>query len=291
MSRAAVEDVPLTSADYARFHKNAPAALARRGAGFAWEETVDALQRILFGALPIVGMLRWEWSGEAMFAFLIAGLWVGIACDAAKYCFLSSQAEAFAQSRYDDWHVWIVAGAIRDGTHRAPPAHLRAKWAPQSGVFVDFFLGGASTALLVILLVRSAGMGWADVAVPSVAIGLAVTAAVRIAGTIVEILQHRRADRAGFGVAPLKFADAERPVKCAVGLRGVALFLLLFPAAMIAESDSLRQSAPRLLMLGVNGLIVLSGLVNLAGPLLLRGETRWLRDYLARRDAELKITP
>jgi hypothetical protein len=53
---------------------------------------------------------------------------------------------------------------------------------------------------------------------------------------------------------------------------------------MLTESD-LSMDAAWMIMLVVNGLIVVLGVVNLTGPLVSRGETRWLRQYLAERAA------
>lgn len=70
-------------------------------------------------------------------------------------------------------------------------------------------------------------------------------------------------------------------MKSAVGLRGVGLFLLVFlPAVTTGREYSDR--AAKITMLAVNGLVVALGLVNLTGPLWLRRETRWLREYLQR---------
>lgn len=58
------ELVPITAADLARFRKNAPAALARRGSGFIAESVGSALALLLTGLIPIVGARLLRLVGE-----------------------------------------------------------------------------------------------------------------------------------------------------------------------------------------------------------------------------------
>jgi hypothetical protein len=286
------EKIPLTQADLDRFHRNAAAALLRRGPGYLWEEALGGLQTAVYGALPIAGLVWWGWSALQMLVFLMVGCWIGILCDTAKVLLLRKRAEAFCETRYNDWHVWVVAGALRDGSRAAAPSHLRAKWAPDAGVFVDFVMGGVSTALIVILLVAEAGLTTESLRTPGVLTSLAALAAVRLAETAWEIFRHRsvdaeRAAQVHDGVpAAAIVTDSDRPVKAAVGLRGVGLFLLVFLTAFLTDEDrGVETDVAWVTMLVVNGLVVLYGLLNLTGWLWLRGETLWLRKYLADRAA------
>jgi hypothetical protein len=278
---------PITPADLDRFHRNAPAALARRGRGYVAESLLNGMQTILVGGVPILGLLYWGWSGMEMLLFLIVIAWVGILCDAAKVLWLRERAEAFARAGYDDWHVWVVADAIRSGKHEAPPAHLRAKWQPVAGVAVDFVMGGVSTLLIVVQLMAKAGLGLHSLQARALLIGLAATAGFRIVFTVWQIVHHwrsRRFRRAENRSAETADADSDRAVKAAVGLRGVGLFLLMFLTMMLTEGGP-GMDAAWMIMLVVNGLIVLLGVANLLGPLIVRGETRWLRQYLASEAA------
>jgi hypothetical protein len=280
------ETIPITPADLERFHRNALAALARRGRGFVAEAVLTGVQTILVGGVPILGLLYWGWSGMEMLLFLIATAWVGILCDAAKVLWLRKRAEAFAKAGYDDWHVWVVADAIRSGKNEAPSDHLRAKWQPVAGIVIDFLMGGVSTVLIVVQLVAKAGLGLNLLHTRALLIGLGLTAGLRIVLTAWQIVHHhsrrpREAERPGVVTTN---PDSDRPVKAIVGLRGVGIFLLMFLVVMLTESD-LGMDAAWLIMLVVNGLIVLLGVVNLLGPLTTRGETQWLRQYLAERAA------
>ena len=279
------EMVPVTSADMDRFHRNAPAALARRGRGYVTESVLNGVQTILAGGVPILGLLYWGWSGMEMLLFLIVIAWAGIVCDAAKILWLRERAEAFARAGYDDWHVWVVVDALRSGKNEAPPDHLRAKWQPVAGVTIDFLMGGASTVLMVIQLAATAGLGLQTFQARALAIGLVLMAGFRIVFTAWQIVHHwrSRSTRGGEKAAVAR-ADADRPVKAIVGLRGTGLFLLLFLVVALTE-NKLGMDAAWMIMLVVNGLIVLLGVVNLLGPVMSRGETRWLRQYLADRTA------
>ena len=83
--RTAEDDyVSLSSDDMARFHRNAPAALARRSGAQLAESLVGSLELVVMGATPIVGMLWFGWSATQLLVFLIAAMWVGIFCDLAR---------------------------------------------------------------------------------------------------------------------------------------------------------------------------------------------------------------
>ncbi|MDC0937047.1 hypothetical protein OAS39_12235 [Pirellulales bacterium] len=288
----AAELTPLTQADFDRFHRNAPAALARRGWSGMIEEMSAGLQTAIFGALPVVGLVWLGWSATEMLLFLLVGLWVGILCDTTKLLCLRRRAEAFASACYDDWHVWVVVDALRKGKRAAQGQHLRAKWAPFSGMFVDFFMGGFSTAIILVLLIVEAGMGLHSFQTPGVLWALAVVSLIRIISTVLEIVHHRSKDRAR-GVDPSEWteldaardASSDRPVKAVMGLRGVGLFLLMFLTVFLTDEERVEEvDVAWATMMVVNGIIVLYGMVGLVGWPLLVGETRWLRKYLAERE-------
>jgi hypothetical protein len=140
--------VPITSEDMERFHEHAMAALARRGRGYMMDEVFGGLQTALLGVLPIVGMLFGNWSGIEMFAFLMVSLWCGIGCDVTKFLWLEERARAFADARFNDWHVWSVVDALRAGRETMPKQTFRARWQPWNGVFCDIVIGLVSTLLI-----------------------------------------------------------------------------------------------------------------------------------------------
>lgn len=268
-NRRASDDVAISAGDLATFHRNAPAALARRGAGFVAETLAGALQSIIVGAVPIAGLLWFDWSAAQWFLFLLVGAWVGILCDLARLKLAEPAVLAFGKTYYDDWHVWVVVEALRRGADEAPKSHIRAKWDPWSGVFVDFAAGGLATVLLSLML-RSQWQGDVDGTLsPSLLASLAVMAGYQVLTAAWEIVRHRRA------------GEAAGPLKAAPGMRGLGLFLLVFVAAGVADRTD--GTAARALMFTVNGAIVAMGIFNAVGLLWLRGETRWLREYLRQR--------
>jgi hypothetical protein len=78
------ERTPITAADRERFHRNAPAALVRRGPAFVGETFAEAFETLLIGGVPIVGMLRFGWSADQLLLFLLIGTWTAILLDFAK---------------------------------------------------------------------------------------------------------------------------------------------------------------------------------------------------------------
>jgi hypothetical protein len=268
---------PLTSDDLARFRRNAPAALARRGTGFVAAELGRILGLALAGLIPIAGFFYFRWSASEMLVFLLVGAWLGILCDAVKFFMLPSQVQRFGDAYYDDWHVWVVANALRRGEdvasgHTAPKSHLHAKYQPALGVFVDFVVGGIATALICVALAEvdfnfrtelweNAGLWkW-----------LALLAAYDVALTVWEITRHK-----------LNGNIAGR-VKVAVGMRGLGLFLLLFVVVMIHDALGANGSVARGVIVFVNAAILATAAFNALGLFWMRTETNWLRDYLRIR--------
>jgi hypothetical protein len=265
---------PITATDRERFHRNAPAALARRGPAFVGETFAEALETLLIGGVPIVGMLRFGWSADQLLLFLLIGTWTAILFDFAKYFLLAGAVERFAAAKFDDWHVWVVAGALREGKSDAPAEHLRAKHEPAMGVLVDLACGGVGTLFILIALAEGSGAGLREmIAERSVQWSLAGLFGYQLLLTAWEIIRCRRSPGTCESQAHL-------------GIRGVGLFLLMFLVVMLRESAGKTGGSAEIsrgVMLTVNGLIVALALFNVVGLLWLRGETRWLRNYMEER--------
>lgn len=263
--------VPLTADDLERFHRCAPAALERRGGGFVFEEIGTAFRLFLMGLTPIVGMIYFGWSASQLLLFLLVGAWVSIICDITKLAQLRSAIEAFAQSRYDSWHVWVVAEALRKGRKEAPKGQLRLKYQPGVGAVVDVLLGTVSTVVICMSLASAdSGFGIGLLEDRGVIYGLAGLVGYQVLFTVWEIVDHK----IGSG--------KNRGVKIAVGLRGAGLFLLMFLVLMAGGGVGENGPVARAVMLLVNGVVVLFGIMNVVGLWMMRGETAWLRDYLRR---------
>lgn len=272
------EEVTITSADMERFHRNAPLAVKRREGTYAFDELGSGLRSIFLGGVPLVGMLWFGWSASQLLMFLLVGTWVAILCDFAKLWFLEKQIHQWAAASYDNWHVWTIAAALRAGKTTAPKSHLRAKYEPWMGAFVDVVLGGLGTALLLVMLAEAGEkLDGALLADRGVRFSLISLIAYQVLFTVWEIFSH-------------KHRKSERQVKVAVGMRGIGLFLLLFLMVMTTDGQTKETSVSHIAMLLVNGVIVLWGVFTMIGPLLIKKETDWLKDYLAKRANELVVS-
>jgi hypothetical protein len=261
------------AADLARFHRNAPAALARRGRGYVAESLLGSFEMVALGSTPIVGLVWFGWSAAEQLAFLLIGAWVGITCDLARLAFAGRGVQEFAKRHYDDWHVWTVAAALRTG-REAPRTHLEAKHEPWAGVFVDFAAGGIATIVLVAMMGARGMLGAAGLLRDrSLLASMAAFTAYQAASAAGEILRHRRAGpNAG-------------PVEAQPGVRGVGLFVLMFVVLIAGDPEAYGGIDARRVMLVVNGAIVLIGVLNSAAIVWLNQETVWLRTYLASQPA------
>jgi len=261
---------------------------------------------MIFGALPIVGVFCWGWSAIEMFLFLLASLWVGIFCDLAKLTWLEKRAQAFADARIRDFQVWVVVDALRaaetsggdanepdvgetpgdDHQEETRPETAATDktgwkrddriWQPWQGVFIDFVFGIISTVLIVGMLSIEIGVDIHAVTSRRLLLAIAALLVCRSFHTTWEIVRHRQS-----ASHPNANPAADRPVKAAVGLRGTALFFLMFLVVFLCEeTESDSDTIWIIAMTVVNGLVFLFGLLNATGWIGLRRETRWLRNYL-----------
>jgi hypothetical protein len=262
---------PITAADLDRFHRNAPAALSRRGPAFVGQTFADAFETLLIGGTPIVGMLWFGWSSEQLLLFLLIGVWMAILLDIARYLLMSAGVQRFAETKFDDWHVWVVAGALRKGESHAATEHLRVKHQPEMGVFVDLVCGVVGTLFIVLAVTTGTEEHLFELLADcSVQWCLAGLIGYQLATFVWEFWRSRRASQ-GY------------ETKVLLGMRGLGLFILMFLVVMFRESAGASGGISRGVMLAVNGAIVTLALFNVVGLLWLRGETRWLRNYLDAR--------
>ena len=270
---------PITADDMARFHRNAPTALARRGGNFVGEQLGAAFETLITGLVPIIGMLAFGWSANQLLVFLLVGAWTAILLDILKLFLLYEGVKRFGATHYDDWHVWVVAQALREGKAEAVRSHLKAKYQPEMGVVVDLLFGGVAT---VAILAAASGESWSGLralfADRSVLYGLAALVGYQVLFAAWEIIRRLGAKDPG-------------EVKVAPGMRGIGLFLLMFLVVMIRESAGENGATARGAMLAVNGGLVALAVFNTVGQFWLRGETRWLRNYLHERPADAAEQP
>jgi hypothetical protein len=267
------EWIPISDADMGRFRRHAPAALARRGAGFAGEELGRVASLLLTGLIPIIGLLVFDWSASEMLVFLLIGSWLGIGCDLAKVLLLPAEVRRRGELYYNDWQVWVVVHALRRGLDQAAKSHLQAKYEPAKGVLIDLVCGGLGTALICVALVEAGfdfrGELWENRWVLKSAALLAIY---EVAKTVWEIVRHKRG------------GESAGEVRVAVGLRGLALFLLLPIVVMMIDALGENGAAARGVMLAVHAAILVFAGFSVAGFFWMQADTNWLRQYL--RDPE-----
>ncbi len=265
--------VPITAADMERFHRNASEALKRRAGTYAFDEFGAGLRSVFLGGVPVIGLLWFDWSSAQLMFFLLVGTWIAMLCDFAKLWFLEKQIRAWGNASYDNWHVWTIVAALRAERKTAPKSHLGAKYEPWAGVLVDLALGGISTGLICVALAEAGkNIDWQVLQERSVVISLLALVLYQMLFTAWEIFDHKW--------DPVQ----DRKVIVAVGIRGLGLFVLMFLMIGLADGWSKDGSAIKIAMLVVNGAIVLWGLATMFGPLFIRQETAWLKDYMQKRN-------
>lgn len=267
--------VPLSAGDMARFYRSAPAALRRRGPAFVAESLGHAFELVAMGAAPIVGLLYYDWSASQLLVFLLVGAWVGILADLARLALAGEAVQAFGNAHYEDWHVWVVANALRRDAAEVPRAHLEAKWKPWTGALVDLGLGGAATALIVLMFVQAPARTTeaAPLLDRKLLLSIAAMAGYQALIALWDIARRR-----------MRRAEPD-PLKATPGMRGLGLFLLVFVMVFVGDPDHPGGSAASRVMLFVNGCVVAAGLVSALGLVWARAETRWLQTYIRTHPA------
>lgn len=255
-----------------RFHTLASTTLGRTNRAYFVDEFGRSFSWILMAAIPLVGLLYFDWSASEWLLFLLIGAWTGIILDSFKLYFLNDQIMKSADAAYEDNFVWTIVDSLREDKQEAPADHLRAKYQPGMGVFVDLVFGGIGTMMTLALFpdsildtLQTNSLRWSV---------LGMTA-YRVALTVWEIIEQRSTQ------------TEDRQVRVAVGLRGVGLFMLGFLVAMIVGDEvkprfSGDQTAWWTMLL-VNALTIFGSLLNVWGISMIYSNSKWLRRYLEER--------
>jgi len=260
----------LTAEDFDRFHKSAPSVLESRTWGYFLGEMETSIHLVLSGVIPIVGVLVWDWSATNWIVFLLIGCWLGLVCDVIRLTFLNRQIEKYWNRVIEDTFVSVVSEAVRAEKSEVVAAHVPSQPEYRVGIFVDLIFGGIATFLIAEKLPENLtaeifGRPWF---LPS----LAMFIAYRLGMTAWEIVDQH--------IHPRK-----KPViKLALGLRGGCMFFAMF-VVMICCDEARAVGTERYAVYGINGAMILVGLLNLGGMFMIIGETRWLRKYLGEKGA------
>lgn len=264
--------VKLTTAELERFRENAPAALARRGAGFVPEQLARIGEHVLTGLVPLVGVLAYDWSVPALVVFLLVGIWTAIVCDIFKYAVLRAAVASEARELEDHRRVWLVVDAMRKEQQEGRA--VIAKYPPGVGLFLDVAMGSISTLVLLMGVFESQPQAFG---LPFQGLGFVLSLlgfiVYELALTVWIVFHHRIS------------GDCKRSVRIDAGLRGVGLFLLLFLTigiGSITGASSPDQLSPKEIVLIANGWFILLGVVYGLNLARMRREAAWLRAYLQR---------
>lgn len=250
----------------------APHTLARRDRAFFYREFSLGLEFILTGTLAIVGAVVFGWSVVGWLFFLIVGAFTGIATDTIKLWFLRKPIYRYADESADDQFVGLVSDALRSGEREIPLLAGGGKYRPLAGLLFDLVFAPVST-LMIFFTIRENGFnGWEELFgqkyfVPA----LVGFCGFQLAQTIWQIVSFR-------------FSREEAgPVKILLGGRGAGLFLLFF-LIVLTNSYSKDRNSFTTVLYAVNGLLIVLGLINTVGLIMIRNECRWLREYLRRQE-------
>ena len=249
--------------DLGRFRTLAPVALAAHNAAFYADEMGLAVGRIVSGALPLAGLALWGWSAGEMLALLLIGYWIGVVVDTITLAKLAKRIAAEAVTRSDTQYVWCVVEALQKGTDEYDPAYS-APYSPIRALVLDIVLGFvASVMLWAALRGTDTPIMLAQPGRPYL-VSVLVVAAMALARLVV--LFGRSSDRAG-----------GRRTGYAAGMRGVALLILAFAVGFLGE-----EATPQVIIAIADGGLILLGVMGVVGLGIVRSETAWLREYMAR---------
>ncbi|HET7843144.1 MAG TPA: hypothetical protein VFL14_03275 [Xanthomonadales bacterium] len=262
--RAQVQMVPLTADHRERFRRDAPAALAQRSQAWFAEQSWGALEPALAGGVALVGLWLFGWSGVAVFGLALAAIWNAVACDVAKLALAHDAVQREAERWNADRSFWTIADAIREGKQEMRADSL-TPYRPGMGLFVDFVFGGVATVVMLATVDESPlEVVAALTATGGARIALAAMLGLQWLATFATIVRHRR--------------PGERSaMRFGAGARGLGLFLMMFPVVMSDEG----ARAMKVAVIMNAGLLLLAA-ISVFGLALMRRETEWLRDTVAR---------
>lgn len=260
------DTIALSPEHVARMKRDAPAALARRGGGWLFEQVQASVELLLVAGLSLAALWLWGASALSMLMVLLASAWIGILGEIATYVVQRRAVEAQVQAANRDLFVWHVVDAMMDGRDRVSRDAVHGH-APGLGIVVDLAFGGMAT-LALLAMVDASGFRWRTALDedPAAAWTLAAIAAWQALGILWMCV--RRVVATG-DTAPPRFA---------AGGRGLGLFVLVFITLWTGDEGRDLQTA----LTWTYGLLLAACLLCTPGVWLMQREKRWLQAYLAR---------
>ena len=265
---------PLTEADYDRFHRLAPKVLANRTWANRMREVESATSMIVAGLVPILGVAYLGWSATNWIVFLVAGCWMGLLCDYLRLIYLRPQIDSWCDYCIEDTFVSVVGQAIRNGQDEIFIDHRPKRPPYDYAVITDIAFCSVSSLIIFVSLPDSVN---AEVfGKPYFLLLLILILTHQLVMAVWGIIVIRNDD-------PLQSGSGQPIVKLFLGLRGAAIFITMFAVVMSTDGAEDAKASIHYAVYGINGLLVLIGLMTLGGGWLRHNETRWLRKYLATR--------
>ena len=250
---------------------------------FAWEQTRVAFQLILHGSCGILGILWWGWSSEQEFAFIVIGLWVGIARNIVKITCMFQGMQNLVKNFEETGgvsNVWYIVNRVRHPeTRDLPDARQNLIGIQQSqgklveqvgrGTAADLMLGGVSTGIVMVMAmtgdfsfhsseVTNGGFIWALVVFLVYETWLTLS-------QVNDFRQHRE----------------ETLVIMYPGFTGAGLLLLV--VTVVVAKDYAPNASTNWTMFVIYGVIATWGLLRILMTIMTWRKTVWLTRQLTRK--------
>ena len=270
----------LTDVEHRWYQCFAADILSRR---FVWEQLGVAFQLILAGSCGILGILWLGWSSEQEFAFIVIGLWVGIARNIVKITCMFQGMQNLVKNFEETGgvgNIWYIVNRIKNPGIKDPPdarqnligiQQSRGKLVEQvgCGTGIDLVMGGVSTGVMVIMAmggeirfhfaaITSGGFLWLLAGFLTYEIWLTVT-------QVYDFRRHRE----------------ERLVMMYPGFTGVGLLLLV--PIVIVTNDPSQQASTNWTMFIIYAVIASWGFLKILWAIITWRKTVWLARQLTRK--------
>ena len=258
-NKSAQQLVPITAAMSARFLELAPTTLARRDRTGNLGHAAEVLQWLLLGGFGLYALFSFEAGPTAVLVLFLVGLYAGIICEGLVYVAARHAVQAQMGRLSEDRFVWAMADALSTGQSEIPD-HAVHPPSAGCGLMLDVMLG-VLCAIAWFLWFRHTGvdvfaiLGDARMTVP-----LATIVLFALFGAVSSFAALRGGNDGGIKA----------------GGRGLALFAMTFALMFSSESPT----ASFTVMLIMNLLALAIAALCIGGLVLVRRETRWLREHL-----------
>ncbi len=255
------------------------------GGRFLREQFGIAFQLIFAGACGMLGVLWLDWSSEKEFAFILIGLWVGLARNIVKatcmYQGMQNRVKNFEATGGGISNIWYIVGRIQHPEIKNPPdalqnlagieqAHGKLRYQVICGTAADFVMGGICTFIMAFTATKGefrfdfaaltgGGFVWAMA-------GFLGYEALLTAIQVDDFRRHR----------------AERQVMMYPGFTGAGL-LLIMTIVVVTNEPPFQEESTNWTMLILYAVIASWGFLNILWAILTWRKTVWLARQLKQK--------